>query len=220
VVIERHALVGAILSFTLRAHQFDAQSLTPLAATAALPRRLRRASARLTGVALVTVAGATRKQRAPESTGHYRGVELIAALCARGWAVLVLSSDDDEQDVAAAICAGAIGVITRQDTLSTLIATVSAVVVGAPVMSEAVRQDWQRRHHRNHERRRELTERLARLSPREEQILTLLGQGLRADAIAACLTVSLATVRTHISAVLTKLEVNSQIEAVALLHHP
>lgn len=44
-----------------------------------------------------------------------------------------------------------------------------------------------------------------------------LAKGQRAQAVADHFVVSLATVRTQIRAVLTKLEVGSQIEAVALL---
>jgi DNA-binding NarL/FixJ family response regulator len=43
-----------------------------------------------------------------------------------------------------------------------------------------------------------------------------MSQGYRAIAIAEHFVVSLATVRTQIRAILVKLEVNSQLEAVAL----
>jgi DNA-binding NarL/FixJ family response regulator len=44
----------------------------------------------------------------------------------------------------------------------------------------------------------------------------MLAQGRRAQAVAEHFVVSLATVRTQIRAVLAKLEVSSQLEAVAL----
>ena len=45
----------------------------------------------------------------------------------------------------------------------------------------------------------------------------MLAEGLRAAAIAERLVVSMPTVRTQIRSILTKLEVGSQLEAVALL---
>jgi DNA-binding NarL/FixJ family response regulator len=54
------------------------------------------------------------------------------------------------------------------------------------------------------------------LTPREAAVLDALAQGHRAEAIAAAAVVSVATVRSQIRAVLAKLCVTSQLEAVAL----
>ncbi len=59
-------------------------------------------------------------------------------------------------------------------------------------------------------------ERLARLTPREAEVLTMLMRGHSAGRIAHLLVVSTATVRTHIQAILRKLEVPSQLAAAAL----
>ena len=53
------------------------------------------------------------------------------------------------------------------------------------------------------------------LSPRQREILELLTQGVRAKEIAARLGLSVPTVRNHIYALLRRLEVGSQLEAVA-----
>lgn len=57
---------------------------------------------------------------------------------------------------------------------------------------------------------------LDRLTAREGEILMLLSQGLDGSAIASKLYLSQATVRNHIQHILTKLEVHSRTEAVAL----
>ncbi len=62
----------------------------------------------------------------------------------------------------------------------------------------------------------ELDRRWQRLTPREREIVACLVDGLRAGAVAEKFTVSVATVRTQIRSVLAKLEVSSQLEAVAL----
>ena len=54
------------------------------------------------------------------------------------------------------------------------------------------------------------------LTPRERSVLAALAQGQRVDTIAAAAVVSEATVRSQIRGVLAKLNVNSQLEAVAL----
>ena len=54
-----------------------------------------------------------------------------------------------------------------------------------------------------------------RLTPRQQEILLLLAQGVRAKQIAARLMLSETTVRNHIQAILLALGVHSQLEAVA-----
>jgi DNA-binding CsgD family transcriptional regulator len=54
------------------------------------------------------------------------------------------------------------------------------------------------------------------LSPREREVLELLTEGMRAAAIAEYFVVSMPTVRTQIRSILAKLDVSSQLEAVAL----
>jgi DNA-binding NarL/FixJ family response regulator len=60
--------------------------------------------------------------------------------------------------------------------------------------------------------------RFARLTDRERDVLAGMLAGLAATKIAEAQQVSLATVRSHIRAVLTKLGVSSQLAAVALAH--
>jgi DNA-binding NarL/FixJ family response regulator len=58
----------------------------------------------------------------------------------------------------------------------------------------------------------------ARLSPREEEILTLLTEGKTQTQISAALVISPKTVATHIQHLLGKLGVNSRAQAVALAY--
>jgi DNA-binding NarL/FixJ family response regulator len=57
-----------------------------------------------------------------------------------------------------------------------------------------------------------------RLTPREQEVLRLLAKGLTPKAIAAELFISRKTVATHIQRILTKLDVHSRAEAVAIAH--
>ena len=58
--------------------------------------------------------------------------------------------------------------------------------------------------------------RLDRLSPREDEILTLMIKGLDRHLIAEQLGLSVNTVRTHVKNILQKLEVHSSLEAVSV----
>ena len=58
---------------------------------------------------------------------------------------------------------------------------------------------------------------LAELSPREQEILGLLSEGLTGQAIAGRLFLSPETVRTHIRNARTKLGAKTRVHAVALM---
>lgn len=59
-------------------------------------------------------------------------------------------------------------------------------------------------------------ERIRKLTPRETEVLRLLAAGRSSQDVANELFISLTTVRTHVQNILRKLEVHSQLEAVAL----
>jgi DNA-binding NarL/FixJ family response regulator len=59
-------------------------------------------------------------------------------------------------------------------------------------------------------------DKLVALSPRERQVLELLAEGLRVNDIAEKLSLSPATVHTHVRNAIARLEVDTRTEAVAL----
>lgn len=144
-----------------------------------------------------------------------RAVELISALTRQGNRVLVLSEHVDNPG--AAIAAGAIGAVAKSVPFESLLHTLDAAAAGLPVMTGAERTHWLARHHHYQQRAQERARRLGLLTPREREVLALMATGHRAVAIAEHFVVALATVRTQIRSVLLKLEVGSQLEAVALL---
>ena len=69
--------------------------------------------------------------------------------------------------------------------------------------------------HADRDGQRRIDERFARLTARESQVQNDLMNGLRPTEIADSARVSKFTVRSQVKSILTKLDVGSQIEAVA-----
>jgi two-component system nitrate/nitrite response regulator NarL len=143
------------------------------------------------------------------------GATLIPALRAAGAHVLVVSGSREIVRVAAAVEAGAIGHVGKEQPFEVLLATVLRAVAGEPVLSSFERQELlaQLRRHRVEESRRLAPFRA--LTPKESQVLDELSNGKSVDRIAHDWVVSEATVRTQVRGVLTKLDVRSQLAAVA-----
>lgn len=144
-------------------------------------------------------------------------LELIAGMDARGWRPLVVSGVTDERRVAAAVAAGAIGFVPKARPIESLLDVVDVAMDGRPVLTHGERDTWLGIHRRATAAARQRSVKLGRLTSREREVLQWLARGERAGAIAAEAVVSLSTVRSQIRSILTKLEVNSQLEAVALL---
>jgi DNA-binding NarL/FixJ family response regulator len=144
-------------------------------------------------------------------------VGLVIGFAARGWPSLLVTGITDDRRLATAIAAGALGVVPKSAPLADLLAVVETAMAGQPVLTRDERTRWTeaaRRHRRDESRD---NDRLHRLSQREREVLECLADGERAATVARRHVVALATVRSHIQSILMKLEVNSQLEAVALL---
>lgn len=184
------ALVAALAS-----HGVDAERLAP-ADVLAEPDFPRRGP----GVLLVDI---DRQPPAP----------VIPRAVAAGLVVLALGAEANRERVAAAIAAGAVGWIRTTTSVDTLADTVRLAAAGRLQMSPARRAAWLAEHREAYEAARAGYDRLEQLSPREREVLLHIAEGRRAAEIAATLFLSIATVRSHIRAILVKLGVNSQVAA-------
>jgi two-component system nitrate/nitrite response regulator NarL len=141
---------------------------------------------------------------------------LIPPLRDLGAAVVVVTGVTDRVRLAECVEAGALGIVGKHESFEALIAAVSEAAQLRALLSTGQREELLRelRHHRADTTRR--LEPFGRLTRREREVLRALVDGQSAEVIAKQSFVSVATVRSQIRSVLSKLGVNSQLAAVAL----
>ena len=125
--------------------------------------------------------------------------------------IIMLTVFDDNRHVLDAICAGASGYLLKKHISDHLLDAITQVLQGEAPMSPGIaRMVIQSMHQtikpviNNYN-----------LTQREKEILSNLSKGNSYKLIAADLTISIDTVRTHIKNIYQKLQVHSQTEAVS-----
>ncbi len=137
-------------------------------------------------------------------------------LAGRGVLVLAITGSSDPVEMGQCLAAGAIGVLEKSRSWDVLIQSIVDLVDGQSIMRPSAQQALLDLVDQRRRADKEWSALFAQLTPREREVLSLLRQGLVAGEIARSQDLSLPTVRTHISAVLRKLGVSSQIAAVAM----
>jgi DNA-binding NarL/FixJ family response regulator len=127
-----------------------------------------------------------------------------------GVKLVVLGDDRDVDLLLAAIRAGAAGVVGKTHGADTVLRVAAAVLAGEGAIPRAMLLELARRMA---VKDRSADSPLARLSPRERQVLALLSRGWDNARIGRDLFISQHTVRTHIQNILEKLGMHSKLEA-------
>jgi DNA-binding NarL/FixJ family response regulator len=138
-------------------------------------------------------------------------------------ACLMLTSFDDEEALLDAIMAGASGYVLKQIKGSDLVAAVRTVASGQSMLDPTTTARLMRSLRADPTEAPALAPELAGLSPRERDILALIGDGLTNREIGKKLYLSEKTVKNHISRLLAKLGVQRRVQAAVLasqLEHP
>lgn len=132
--------------------------------------------------------------------------------------VLVLTTFDDDEDVAAALRAGVSGFLLKTAPAEDLVEAVRTVASGAGLLDPAVTLRVIASFAAAAVPDRRAADRLGELTERETDVLRLLARGLSNAEVAARLHLGEATVKTHVSRVLLKLGVRDRVQAVAFAY--
>ncbi|HZD80007.1 MAG TPA: response regulator transcription factor [Actinomycetota bacterium] len=130
--------------------------------------------------------------------------------------VLILSGHEDEYLLARVVQAGATGLLRRSEGLTLVASSVRRVHRGEPLHDREEIEGALRRLRHRRDREASTEQRLARLTPREVEILQRMASGGPSDRMAKDLGMSPHTLRTHTQNIITKLGVHSRLEALVL----
>jgi DNA-binding NarL/FixJ family response regulator len=153
--------------------------------------------------------------RMPKLDGIEATARITSATAAR---VLVMTTFDVDDYVYRALRAGASGFLLKDAQRADLVAAVRVVAAGdallAPTVTRRLIHDLVLRPGPV----RAADPRLAALTPRETEILGLVARGLSNSELAAALHLSEHTVKTHVSNILTKLDLRDRVQAVVFAY--
>jgi DNA-binding NarL/FixJ family response regulator len=127
---------------------------------------------------------------------------------------LVLSATTDQRRLAGAIEAGAAGVMHKSAPMSDLVEAVRRLAAGEQLLSQQEVIEALRFLVRVREVNREAQLASDRLTPREREVLQALAEGWSDKEIARRLHVGVGTVHSHVTNILSKLEVSSRLQAL------
>lgn len=133
--------------------------------------------------------------------------------------VVVLTTFHADAQVLRALRAGAAGFLLKDIPPRELVEAIRKVAAGEPILSPAVtRQLISHVSGADRTRADRARELLDRLSEREREVALAIGQGRSNAEIGRELYMSVATVKAHVSRVLTKLALNNRVQIALLVH--
>jgi DNA-binding NarL/FixJ family response regulator len=133
--------------------------------------------------------------------------------------IIILTTFDLDQYVYAALAAGASGFLLKDVTPEHLIAAVQLVRTGDALLAPSITRRLVERFALNPAAATGSAGRgLSALTPRELEVLGLIARGMSNAEIAGALTLSEATVKTHVARILTKLDLRDRVQAVVLAY--
>lgn len=134
--------------------------------------------------------------------------------------IVILTTFDADEHVLRALRAGAAGFVLKDTPPAEIVESVRRVAAGQPVLSPTVTKRLITRvsDSGHDDRKSKALGRLADLNDREREIAVAVGQGKSNAEISASLYLSVPTVKTHVSRILTKLDLNNRVQIALLVH--
>jgi DNA-binding NarL/FixJ family response regulator len=148
------------------------------------------------------------------------GIEATARICAQAGVtrVLILTTFDLDEYIYAALRAGASGFLLKDATAAELLAGLRVVAGGEALLAPSVTRRLIAAFGAEPRPSRTFHRRLTGVTGREREILVLIARGLSNADIATHLTVSLATVKSHVGRLLTKLNARDRAQLVVVAY--
>jgi DNA-binding NarL/FixJ family response regulator len=135
-----------------------------------------------------------------------------------GCRIVILTTFDLDQYVYAALTAGASGFLLKDISPEHLIAAVQTVRSGDALLAPSITRRLVERFAPRAAASEAVHHDLSELTPRELEVLRLVGRGLSNAELAAELTLSEATVKTHVARIFAKLQLRDRVQAVVLAY--
>jgi len=132
--------------------------------------------------------------------------------------VIVLTTFDADENVLGGLRAGASGFLLKDSPPARIVEAIRRVAAGDPILSPEITRRLMDRAAAQAGARERARAALATLTPREHEVAIGIARGETNAEIAARLFMSLATVKSHITHILTKLALTNRTQ-IALLAH-
>jgi DNA-binding NarL/FixJ family response regulator len=153
--------------------------------------------------------------------GTERGLDRLPELLERfnQARILVLTALTDTQQHLASVASGASGVVIKDQAPEDLLQAVEGVHAGeAWLATSLMTAVMGKLAEAQVEKADPEAARIARLTPREKEIVSLVSEGMNGEKIAAHLKISEATVRNHLTSILSKLGLANKFELAVYAH--
>jgi DNA-binding NarL/FixJ family response regulator len=134
--------------------------------------------------------------------------------------IIVLTTFDTDDMVVTALSYGAAGFLLKDTSPADLVDAVRRVAAGQPILSPSVTAQLIATVTRPRDQavQRSARARLARLTEREREVAEAVSEGLTNAEIADRLHLGVATVKTHVGALFSKLDVTNRVQIARCLH--
>jgi RNA polymerase sigma factor (sigma-70 family) len=132
--------------------------------------------------------------------------------------VLLLTTFEQDDYIFGGLAAGAAGFLLKRTTPEDLISAIHTVAAGDFLLSPSVTKRVITEMANAPRRDERARERLEVLTPREQEVLVLIGRGLSNGEIATELVVEESTVKTHVKRILQKLQLRDRVHAVIVAY--
>lgn len=134
--------------------------------------------------------------------------------------VVVLTTFQADEQVMSALRAGAAGFLLKDTPPAEIMSAVRLVASGEAMLSPSVTRTLLTHlgDAQASERRRNATQRLAMLTDRERQVAVAVGSGASNAEVATSLFMSEATVKSHVSRLLVKLDAANRVHIAIVVH--